>query len=160
MNCYDCGEPATNRRCRDGEYRCAGCIKKGQDARRAQFTKNWRQEHPDRVRVHRQVQHANHWQELYVRTKTVRVEVYNPSYQARRRGAFEEHVNRRSVWERDEGHCRIKLVCDGVFVPFEEMHLDHVVPISKGGKHCYANVQTSCGPCNLTKSDKLTEGVS
>lgn len=64
-------------------------------------------------------------------------------------------VERRVVWGRDEGHCRIKLVCDSVFVPFEKMHLDHVVPLSKGGLHCYNNVQTSCPPCNLVKNDKI-----
>jgi len=63
-----------------------------------------------------------------------------------------EKVDRRAVWGRDEGHCRIKLVCDGAFVPFEEMHLDHVIPISKGGTHTWNNVQTGCAPCNLTKS--------
>src|SRR6266566_2813693 len=68
-------------------------------------------------------------------------------------------INRRAVWGRDERHCRIKLVCDGDFVPFEEMHMDHVVPLSKGGLHCYYNVQTGCAPCNLAKSNRILEVV-
>lgn len=80
-------------------------------------------------------------------------------YTAKRRAllteAYVEDVDRRVVWGRDEGHCRVKLVCEGVFVPFEEMHLDHVHPISKGGKHAYFNVQTACAPCNLTKGAKV-----
>jgi 5-methylcytosine-specific restriction endonuclease McrA len=33
-------------------------------------------------------------------------------------------------------------------------HIDHIVPISKGGLHCDANVQLLCPPCNRRKSAK------
>lgn len=33
--------------------------------------------------------------------------------------------------------------------------LDHVVPISKGGPHCYANLQCLCRRCNGLKSNKI-----
>jgi 5-methylcytosine-specific restriction endonuclease McrA len=33
-------------------------------------------------------------------------------------------------------------------------HLDHVVPLAKGGKHLPGNLQFLCAPCNLHKSDK------
>jgi 5-methylcytosine-specific restriction endonuclease McrA len=33
--------------------------------------------------------------------------------------------------------------------------LDHVLPISKGGKTTWTNVVTACGPCNVAKGDKL-----
>jgi len=66
-----------------------------------------------------------------------------------------DNIDRRAVWGRDEGHCRIGLVCDCDFVPFEEMHLDHVIPLSKGGTHTWNNVQTGCKPCNLSKAAKI-----
>lgn len=88
---------------------------------------------------------------------------YRMAYRAIRRvnetKAFVEKVDRRVVWGRDEGHCRVKLVCGGVFVPFEEMHLDHIVPVAKGGEHAYNNVQTACGPCNLKKGARIMEEV-
>lgn len=68
-------------------------------------------------------------------------------------------IDRRVVWGRDEGHCRIKLVCTGIFVPFEKMHLDHIIPLVGGGLHCYGNVQTGCAPCNLSKSGRILEEV-
>lgn len=34
-------------------------------------------------------------------------------------------------------------------------HLDHIVPLSKGGKHSYANSQPAHASCNLQKGDKL-----
>ena len=69
-----------------------------------------------------------------------------------------QRIDRRVVWGRDEGHCRIGTVCGGAFVPFEDMHLDHVMPVSKGGAHCYANVQTACAPCNRSKAAKVSVG--
>jgi 5-methylcytosine-specific restriction endonuclease McrA len=36
-----------------------------------------------------------------------------------------------------------------------KMHIDHVIPISKGGLHTIENLVSSCATCNLSKSDKL-----
>jgi 5-methylcytosine-specific restriction endonuclease McrA len=51
------------------------------------------------------------------------------------------------VLERDEGICHI---C-GAVVDENKWHLDHIVPISKGGAHSYTNVATSHPKCNLEK---------
>jgi 5-methylcytosine-specific restriction endonuclease McrA len=40
--------------------------------------------------------------------------------------------------------------CSG---PFEE--IDHLIPLSKGGKHCLSNLRPSCKPCNNKKSNKM-----
>lgn len=42
--------------------------------------------------------------------------------------------------------CRVKLKGGG--------HLDHVMPLAKGGRHERSNLQFLCGPCNLRKSDR------
>lgn len=36
-------------------------------------------------------------------------------------------------------------------------HIDHYMPLSKGGMHTLENVRPSCVECNLTKSNKLPE---
>lgn len=36
-------------------------------------------------------------------------------------------------------------------------HLDHYIPLSKGGSHTLSNVRPSCKGCNLSKSSKLPE---
>lgn len=61
--------------------------------------------------------------------------------------AFVEPVSRRKVWERDDEACQI---CKSA-VDFADMHLDHIIPISRGGEHSYANTQTTCATCNLSK---------
>ena len=33
--------------------------------------------------------------------------------------------------------------------------LDHVVPISKGGRTNWTNIVVACGPCNVRKGDKM-----
>ena len=62
-----------------------------------------------------------------------------------------EFINPRTVWIQDKKCCKI---CKKR-VSFRRMHLDHIIPLSKGGHHLYTNVQTSCAPCNLSKNNKV-----
>lgn len=35
----------------------------------------------------------------------------------------------------------------------QKMTMDHVLPLSRGGRHCVANVVPACGQCNKMKAD-------
>lgn len=59
---------------------------------------------------------------------------------------------RRSVVARDGNHC---VYCDEDLTS-GEIHIDHVIPESKGGTTTYANLQVTCRRCNLAKG-VLTE---
>ena len=37
----------------------------------------------------------------------------------------------------------------------ENIHLDHIVPLSRGGRHSIGNLQPLCQYCNLSKNNKL-----
>lgn len=87
----------------------------------------------------------------YYRTHRDQYLQYNQNRRARLAEAFVEHIDRQVVWGRDNMHCCMCVK----FVPFEEMHLDHVIPIFDGGLHAYNNVQTLCGSCNSSKGTKL-----
>lgn len=39
----------------------------------------------------------------------------------------------------------------------EYEHLDHYIPIAKGGPHFMSNLRPSCRACNLSKNDKMPE---
>ena len=52
---------------------------------------------------------------------------------------------------RDNGHCAY---C-GTHVERKEATLDHVQPVSKGGKTTWENSVTACKPCNYKKGHKL-----
>jgi 5-methylcytosine-specific restriction endonuclease McrA len=76
------------------------------------------------------------------------------SRRARKKRAFIEHVDPLVVFERDKGMCGI---C-GITVNKNSYHIDHVIPLSKGGAHCYANVQLAHAQCNIAKRDALPKG--
>jgi len=59
--------------------------------------------------------------------------------------------SRSNVYLRDNCECQY---C-GVRIERKDATLDHVMPVSKGGKSTWENCTTACGPCNAAKSDKL-----
>lgn len=74
---------------------------------------------------------------------------------ARKLDAFVEKVDPAIVWDRDAGICHIcKTGADR-----NCWHLEHVVPLSKGGKHSYANTAVSHPECNRRKAARLPEDV-
>lgn len=56
-----------------------------------------------------------------------------------------------SVYERDGYKCRN---C-GVSESYARLEIDHIIPIAKGGKSTYDNLQTLCHRCNVEKGDNL-----
>ena len=55
-----------------------------------------------------------------------------------------------SIYERDGDRCRH---C-GVSEQYATLEIDHIIPISKGGKSTYDNLQTLCRKCNYEKGNK------
>ena len=56
---------------------------------------------------------------------------------------------RLAIYRRDGYRCRI---CGRSGI-FNDLEIDHIKPISKGGKSTYDNLQTLCRSCNLTKGN-------
>ncbi len=71
------------------------------------------------------------------------------------KNVFVEHVDRDVVFERDKGICGI---CKQRVERDSPWEIDHMIPISKGGAHAYANVQLSHQACNRAKRDTLPSG--
>jgi len=57
---------------------------------------------------------------------------------------------RYQVLERDGGVC----VLDGEGPPEFTLHMDHIVPLSRGGTTTLDNLQTLCSRCNLGKGNR------
>jgi 5-methylcytosine-specific restriction endonuclease McrA len=64
---------------------------------------------------------------------------------------FVSDVDRRAIYDRDGGMCQL---CHEP-VDYDAMHLDHIIPLSKGGTHEPGNVQTAHGFCNRKKAAKV-----
>lgn len=72
--------------------------------------------------------------------------VWEASRRARKLNQFIENVVPFIVYQMHGGMCGIcKKFIDGNF------HVDHVIPLSKGGMHGYVNVQPAHPECNLRK---------
>ncbi|MDR1201571.1 MAG: HNH endonuclease [Tannerellaceae bacterium] len=54
---------------------------------------------------------------------------------------------RKRIYERDGNRC---LNCGSI----EDLSIDHIIPLSKGGKTVIQNLQTLCMKCNLQKYNK------
>lgn len=63
---------------------------------------------------------------------------------------------RRSLYHRDRGLC---LYCARQ-VHYEEMQVEHVVPLSRGGVTAWNNVVCACHRCNHRKADRTPEQAS
>ena len=57
-----------------------------------------------------------------------------------------------NLFLRDQFVCQY---CDDMIPHRNKCTVDHVIPISKGGKTNWINCVTACGPCNVEKGDKL-----
>ncbi len=82
---------------------------------------------------------------------------------AREHNAFIEQVERDTVYEMHGGMCGIceQFIDKNAPEALERIakgeawfHVDHVIPLSKEGLHCYANVQPAHPSCNRRKSNK------
>jgi len=54
---------------------------------------------------------------------------------------------------------RVRCYLCGKAIPKAQRHVDHIMPLSKGGLHTASNLAIACAKCNLSKGAKLPEEV-
>lgn len=65
----------------------------------------------------------------------------------------------RAIFYRDKGTCcNCYKDISGTLNITNKVHLDHMIPLNKGGTNDTTNIQLLCEECNLKKSDKIVEG--
>lgn len=63
---------------------------------------------------------------------------------------------RKEIMLRDNYTCQI---C-GKYMPDEVgLHIDHIIPVNKGGKSVKSNLQVLCSKCNGSKSNKINASI-
>jgi hypothetical protein len=77
---------------------------------------------------------------------------YSLARRRRIQAARVEPVDRIEVFDRDKWRCQICGI-ETIRQPYTDKsaELDHVVPLSRGGEHSYANTQCACRRCNSLK---------
>jgi len=86
------------------------------------------------------VVHSEHWE-----TKVPAVMILK-EYQKKKSGI---RFSKQNVFLRDEYTCQY---C-GTDVERKQATLDHVLPVSHGGKTTFENTTTACAPCNANKGN-------
>ena len=79
----------------------------------------------------------------------VRVLIEASEHRVRRGRPVVTAARRAEILKRDGDVCRY---CESTTGPF---HIDHVIPVSKGGSNHDDNLCVACAPCNLKKSAKV-----
>ncbi len=74
------------------------------------------------------------------------------SYQVRVERAKMSDSLRYDVLRRDSFKCQI---CGATAKEGAKLHVDHIIPVSKGGKTILSNLRTLCDRCNMGKSAKI-----
>jgi len=54
---------------------------------------------------------------------------------------------------------KVRCYLCGKLIPLGQRHVDHIVPLSKGGQHRPSNLAVACDKCNMSKFNKLPEEV-
>lgn len=103
--------------------------------------RRWREKNPDYHREYRDLNRAA------VRASKRKTEMTRKD---RRLGQFIEEVDPAVVYQMHGGRCGI---C-GEFIE-GDFHVDHVVPLARGGMHGYVNAQPAHPLCNMRKGDRV-----
>ena len=105
---------------------------------------NWGIQHPEKLKEHRRKHRQTHMEQgrVYVRNR-----------QSRLAGADGSHTAEdiRAIFDQQEGLC---FYCH---ITLTKYHVDHVVPISRGGSNSPDNLVIACPHCNDSKGSKLPE---
>ena len=89
---------------------------------------------------------------FYEYTTQLKVQRQTRQYQIKVERAKMTDSLRYDIFKRDNFRCQIcgSSAQDGV-----KLHVDHIIPVSKGGQTIESNLRTLCDRCNMGKSDKM-----
>jgi 5-methylcytosine-specific restriction endonuclease McrA len=109
------------------------------------YQQKWRAKNPDRHR------------EILAKYKKSNPEVYRAGYQNRRaRKLSAPGSYKASDVAEIKRQQKLKCACCKVSIKLK-WHVDHIVPLSRGGTNFRRNLQLLCAPCNQAKYSKLPE---
>lgn len=163
--CARCGVLIPEGRTRKARYCSLLCRTLVRRGKYTEDERRWKRENRDRIRVRTRERYASNEQsrqrtlerarESRIRcVDRVRREKRKSAQvrRARKKAVFVEVVDPMVVFQRDKGICGI---CMKHVDINSKWHIDHVIPIARGGVHSYANVQLAHALCNLSKHAKM-----
>ena len=151
-------------------YKCRGCrnaaakreygTKPERVIKATAYQREYAQTHAAKVAARNAAWHAAHpeshkrsvqkWQEANAEAVRAAKRRAESNRRARRLAAHVEDIDPATCFARHNGHCYL---CDK---PIDgEYHIDHVIPLSRGGEHSYRNCAPTHPRCNLAKQARL-----
>jgi 5-methylcytosine-specific restriction endonuclease McrA len=61
---------------------------------------------------------------------------------------------RKRIAVRDGIRCYL---CGRIDVPLDELRIEHVIPLGRGGTHDLRNLKLACAPCDIAKGSMTAE---
>lgn len=113
-------------------------------ARAKEAVSRWQDQNWDRVLAAGRKWSATHPEKIREKCRRRR---------ARKKGCVVSSADIAVVVERSGGRCA---ACNAL-VPEEFRHIDHIVPLAKGGPHSTENLQLLCYRCNTRKGTRLPD---
>lgn len=85
-------------------------------------------------------------------SRRLKVERQTYEYQIKRERALMTESLRYDILKRDGFRCQI---CGAIQADGVKLHVDHILPVSRGGRTIKSNLRTLCDRCNRGKRDKI-----
>lgn len=119
------------------------------------------QAHPESERMRNRRYRRENWETARASQYRWRVEnsgkwhaiLYAARMRRQQRIALDaEHVDREAILTEFGMICHL---CGGEIESRDDLHFDHVIPVSRGGREAYDNIRPSHAWCNMQKGSKL-----
>ena len=115
--------------------------------------REYNQAHYDEIRKRNQERYRQHKEEYKARAQERRAFLAGALVGA----TAEQNRQIAEIYRRAREDPKVRCYLCGKLIPLGHRHVDHIVPLSKGGKHVPSNLAIACDKCNLSKQAKLPE---
>lgn len=113
--------------------------------------KEWTKNNIERVRANRRISNKKYYEKNRERVRLI----HQISEENRRRKTGDIKINS-STWIEIKNKFDNKCVGCGISEEEVKLTIDHIIPLSKGGRHHQDNIQPLCRSCNSRKGVSLT----
>lgn len=111
-----------------------------------------------KIREYRKTEHAKNIVKEWAKNNPDKIRNYNRTQRARRKFAIQasESATTQEVKAWIDAQSPVCSYC-AIELSSDQIQLDHVIPLSKGGSHTMDNFAISCKSCNCSKGNKTLE---
>jgi 5-methylcytosine-specific restriction endonuclease McrA len=117
-------------------------------------------EEKERMKANSKIYHQNYYENNKDKYYMYRVKRRSNKNNVRFTPFQRKKIIERDKWKCQNCGCKVHNRSTGNWNTPDKAHIDHIIPISKGGNSEPSNLQTLCRTCNLSKQDKVETQLS